>query len=355
MMFLVIRRLCSTALFRLHQHTWLVILAALVSLYAGGFVGMTLLGETEVAENYTWWFCVTITTVGYGDYAPGTPGGRALAILIMFVGIGTIGLVIGKLAEFLIDIGNTKIKGNGCMQHKQHIIIMGYRRGSTEKVVAELRAHRADEHIVLCSSDTESNPLTAHNVDFIRGELSSNDVLNRSNAAHASRVIVHGRDDDSTFFTAYAFREVNTSAHMVCYLSDENHAEKVRKLPADQPSLNQVVLPANVYLMAQEVQDYESSAVIHSLITNLNGHNLYRYDIPENDSVDCTFFDAFVAMKKQFGITLVALKTQSLIVNPSLNEPVKPGMSLFYTGESRLPRIDFSRVDLLSNADYQNA
>lgn len=346
MMFLVIRRLCSTALFRLHQHTWLVILAVVVSLYAGGFFGMTLLGETEVAENYTWWFCVTITTVGYGDYAPGTPGGRALAIIIMFVGIGTIGLVIGKLAEFIIDIANTKIKGNGRMQHKQHIIIMGYRRGSTEKVIAELRAHRADEHIVLCSSDTESNPLTDHNVDFIRGELSSADVLSRSNAAHARSVIVHGSDDDSTFFTAYAFREVNTAAHMVCYLTDENHAEKVRKLPADQTSLNQVVLPANVYLMAQEIQDCESSAVIHSLITNLTGHNLYRYDISANDAVNCTFFDAFVALKKQFGITLVALKTESLIVNPDLDEPVKPGMSLFYTGASRLRKIDFDHADL---------
>lgn len=354
MMFQLLRRFCSKALFRLHRHTWLVILVVVASLYVGGFIGMTLLGETEVAKNYTWWFCVTITTVGYGDYAPGTPGGRALAIIIMFVGIGTIGLVIGKLAEIIIDIANKKIKGNGSMQHRQHIIVMGYRHGSTEKVIAELRSHRPDEHIVLCSSDTESNPLADRDVDFIRGELSSADVLNRSNAAHARSVIIHGDDDDSTFFTAYAFREVNTSAHMVCYLINENHVEKVRKLPADQPSLNQVVLPANVYLMAQEIQDCESSAVIHSLITNLTGHNLYRYDIPADDPVDCSFFDAFVAMKKQFGITLVALKTKSLIVNPGLEEPVKPGMSVFYTGESRLHKIDFSFVNQ-HNAEHHNA
>jgi voltage-gated potassium channel len=275
----------------------------------------------------------------------------------MLVGIGTIGLVIGKLAEWVINIATSKLNGMGTMHCTNHIIIMGYRRGGTEKVVTELLAHRPDEKIVLCSSEAETNPLCKAEVDFVRGELSSADVLGRASAAGARSVIIHRKDDDSTFFTAYAFREANPSAHMICYLTDESHASKIRSLPADDTSLNQVVLPANVYLMAQEVEDRESSAVIQCLISNLTGHNLYRYDIPAHDSVDCSFFDAFVALKKSVGVTLVAIKDKSLNVNPGLEERSCPGMSVFYTGESRLAAIDFAcvRAHLNTNQSGQSS
>lgn len=341
MIFLMVRRMCNKALFKLHRNTWLVILAVVVSLYLGGLVGLFLLGESDVTQNYTWWFFVTITTVGYGDYAPATDMGRALAVVIMLVGIGTVGLVIGKVAEAMVELAQTKSKGMSCMYHEKHIVVMGYQPGKTEKVVTELLAHRPDQKIVLCANNVETNPLVHYEVDFVRGELASSDTLHRSNAAAASSVIVHGKDDNSTFFAAYALREVNTAAHLICYLADEDHVTKIQKLPANDTSLNQVVLPANVYLMAQEVQDRESSSVIHSLITNLTGDNLYRYDIPENDAVDCRFYDAFITLKKRFDITLIALKADTLLVNPGQDVRIQPGMSVFYTASARLPNIDF--------------
>ena len=48
-----------------------------------------------------WWAVVTLTTVGYGDIQPITPGGRVLATVAMFAGIGVIGSACGIMADAL--------------------------------------------------------------------------------------------------------------------------------------------------------------------------------------------------------------------------------------------------------------
>jgi voltage-gated potassium channel len=49
-----------------------------------------------------WWAVVTITTVGYGDYYPVTPGGRLTATVVMFSGVGIIGSLASILASVLV-------------------------------------------------------------------------------------------------------------------------------------------------------------------------------------------------------------------------------------------------------------
>jgi voltage-gated potassium channel Kch len=46
-----------------------------------------------------WWTIVTLTTVGYGDYAPETIAGRWLAAFVMAGGIGTVAILTGLLAD----------------------------------------------------------------------------------------------------------------------------------------------------------------------------------------------------------------------------------------------------------------
>ena len=48
-----------------------------------------------------WWAVVTLTTVGYGDIQPVTAGGRILATVAMFAGIGVIGSACGIMADAL--------------------------------------------------------------------------------------------------------------------------------------------------------------------------------------------------------------------------------------------------------------
>ena len=57
----------------------------------------------RTAEDAIWWAWVTITTVGYGDYAPVTTGGRIVAMVLMVVGVGLFSSMSGLVASWLLQ------------------------------------------------------------------------------------------------------------------------------------------------------------------------------------------------------------------------------------------------------------
>ncbi|MCZ4080338.1 potassium channel family protein [Rhodococcus sp. H36-A4] len=50
-----------------------------------------------------WWAAATVTTVGYGDYAPTTVTGRCIAVGLMIAGIALLGVVTATLASWLVQ------------------------------------------------------------------------------------------------------------------------------------------------------------------------------------------------------------------------------------------------------------
>ena len=57
-----------------------------------------------------WWSVETATTVGYGDFYPVTPEGRAVATVVMLVGIATFSLVTAALATWLVSSATRDIR-----------------------------------------------------------------------------------------------------------------------------------------------------------------------------------------------------------------------------------------------------
>jgi voltage-gated potassium channel len=50
-----------------------------------------------------WWAIVTVTTVGYGDRYPVTAAGRGVAVVLMLVGIGLIGVLTATVASYFVQ------------------------------------------------------------------------------------------------------------------------------------------------------------------------------------------------------------------------------------------------------------
>ncbi len=90
-----------------HHSLFRVLIAAAATLFLGAW--LVLLFEENAKgsniHNYPdalWWAIVTVTTVGYGDRYPTTEGGRAVAVILMLVGIGLIGVLTATVASLFI-------------------------------------------------------------------------------------------------------------------------------------------------------------------------------------------------------------------------------------------------------------
>ncbi|GEK28307.1 potassium channel family protein [Furfurilactobacillus siliginis] len=53
--------------------------------------------------NAFWWAITTATTVGYGDIAPHTALGKVLAVILMLVGVGFVGMLTSTLTAYFTN------------------------------------------------------------------------------------------------------------------------------------------------------------------------------------------------------------------------------------------------------------
>jgi voltage-gated potassium channel len=96
-------------------------------LTASGVVVVLGAGAVLVAEpdmggfgDALWWSIVTSTTVGYGDLAPETIVGRLVAVVLMIVGIGAIGMITGSIATHFLH--GRQDRANPHIEHLKTIL-----------------------------------------------------------------------------------------------------------------------------------------------------------------------------------------------------------------------------------------
>jgi voltage-gated potassium channel len=91
-----------------HRSLFRVLLAALGLVFLAAWLVMLFETNAPGSNIHTfkdaiWWAVVTVTTVGYGDRFPVTEGGRAVAVVLMMVGIGLIGTLTATVASFFMQ------------------------------------------------------------------------------------------------------------------------------------------------------------------------------------------------------------------------------------------------------------
>jgi voltage-gated potassium channel len=86
-----------------------VLVVSTCTIIAGALVVWIVEPTIDSLPDAAWWSVVTATTVGYGDHSPENPLARVVAVVLMLLGIGTIGMLTGSIATYFIGDDGTKM------------------------------------------------------------------------------------------------------------------------------------------------------------------------------------------------------------------------------------------------------
>lgn len=198
------RRLFSTlrSRYRNSRYARPVLFTLVFFLVAGSLALFFELGRNDQFTNLLdgfWWLIVTFSTTGYGDKVPVTLGGRILAVVTIFFGVGAMSLLSGGLASWLVD-RNTKAR-RGLMEFpklKDHLIICGWKTDMKEVLTGILHVSpklTSDQIVILSNVDAEKveelkEEEMLRGLKFVRGDYFSELTLDRANVQKARKVLV---------------------------------------------------------------------------------------------------------------------------------------------------------------------
>jgi voltage-gated potassium channel len=69
-----------------------------------------------------WWAVATVTTVGYGDVVPASPGGRFVGGMLMFVGIASLALLTAIAASAIV-VGEVRSEEREIEREESEILL----------------------------------------------------------------------------------------------------------------------------------------------------------------------------------------------------------------------------------------
>lgn len=271
-----------------------------------------------------WWSIVTLTTVGYGDISPSTIEGRILAVLIMFFGIGLLGILSASLASMLISMRIRENKGMVTSNVSNHIIICEWNHRA-KGVWKELRSDVQTEKLpIVVIADIEEKPVDDPDLIFIRGVVNE-ETLKMANLKEAATIIILGDDrlettakDAKVVLTTLTVETMNPEVYSVVELDDKSN-----ELHCKRANANEVIIGSELSsnLLASAACDHGMSRIVSELLSSRYGNELFAMAVSEN-MVGKPYLDIFIEMKKEQNTTVFGVQKGrggEFISNPDVN------------------------------------
>ena len=315
------KRLRNILLFLQRENLHILALWVLL-LVAFSAVLVSLLEPDMTLINAVWWSIVTLTTVGYGDFSPATSGGRFIAVVIMFFGIGLLGMLSATLATLLISRKMKENKGMSRYNFENHIILCEWNHRSQ----AILHEFRADPHIseapIILIAEIDEKPEDDPDLFFIKGNVTE-ETLNKANLEKAKTVVVLGDDrlektarDAKVVLTTLTIESLCPEVYTVVELVDESNARHCKRAHADEIIVGSEL---SSHLIASSAINHGISRVVSELLSSQYGNELYSIPIPKG-MAGCSFMEIFSRMKKVIKVILLLLTRK----NKAIFKMLKP-------------------------------
>jgi voltage-gated potassium channel len=331
-------------------------------------------GEISKDDNPYWWAIVTMTTVGYGDFSPATPAGRFFAVIIMFIGISLVSLLTASISSIFVAQKIREGKGLEQLNLNNHLILCGWNPngGRILDSIQHLSNGKKKELVLINEMNEEDvtqlkNRYQQLNINFVSGDFTQEEILNKANIFEANTVIVipntTGSEvatyDEKTIFATLTIKSMDPNIRVVAYLLDRENLTHIKRANADEVVVGD---DFSAHILASHVVDPGIPQIANQLIESNSNSRFKRINIPsefigksysklfdyfrkldgslligvfaedENLGIgailssDASALDSFIERKlKEGGINLQEESKINVVVNPSEDYSIKQG------------------------------
>lgn len=292
----------------------------------------------NLSDTY-WYSLVTLTTVGYGDFFPVTFWGRFTAMVFVLGSLGILGYVLTELSLKISEYIKKREMGHFGTTMKNHCIIIGW-NGFSEQVAEQII--KANENLaVVVDNEADVKSIKQlypdKNCFVLLSKLNDFKNLNKVNIADAKRVYISFENDTDTLVYTISLKEQYDLVK--CVVAIENV-----ELRASFNYLGiQFIIPKKEIVskfIASYIFEPNVALLTEDLISTSNTEE--NLDICENiltqnhELIGFCYFDAFVKLKKQNGIILIAMSRNSnLIKTPKDDFELKENDVLIYIANGK--------------------
>ncbi len=332
----IIKKLIRLMIREKIHRIFLFIAAVMVS----GSLVITFFEEQLKLKDAFWWSIVTMSTVGYGDISPATPGGRITAMIVMLLGIGLLGVLTASIASIFVETRLLENRGMKAADVKDHYIICGWNfRGNI--IVEELRAdEKSREAPVVVLADLPEKPIDDPLLHFIRGEVEE-ERLKRANLDKARAVILLSDDrldayagDAKTILSVMTVKNAAPGLYTCVELKDPRNESHCIMAKADE-----IVIAGELStnMLVQAALDHGITRIISELVSNRYGNEIFKIPLPEGYAGK-TFFDVMTRLKKEHNIICLGVEDRAgkkVVANPDNNHLLGEEDDLIVIAEER--------------------
>jgi len=343
-MHLLFKKFLSKVRNHIDQLSWPTVLFAVLAHVLFTWLLLWVANEKELISfnHFIYYYIVTTSTVGYGDFSPVTDLGKWFVALGQIpIGLALFGVFLGKTGQTITQLIKKAMTGDKNYSHYDgHIIIFGWHKTRTAKMIQYILADnkREQRQILLVVMDEMTHPFIENaQVDFAKlGSFTDIEQLNRVGLDKADKVIIDGKDDDQTFTTALRISKlVKSTSHICAYFIDETKIEMLREHCINVECSSS----KSAEILVRSMQDPGSSRVQEELLSTLTGDTQFSIEVPKLSNT-LNFEKVFHHFKHQHNAILLGVADNrigdNLTLNPELAYEIKNGNILHYIAENRL-------------------
>jgi voltage-gated potassium channel len=288
---------------------------------------------------------LTISTVGYGEVHPLSVTGKFLSILIILLGVGSMGFAVGTAGRLMLENRIRAVLGRRFMKSIQklqnHYIICGF--GRMGRIICEELAEKGISLVVLENDDEVLEEIERLGYPYMKADATSDEELLAAGIDRAAGLVSVVTDDAQNVFIVLTARGLNPKLNIVARSAAEKTIKKLVRAGA-----NKVISPYFLggHRIAQAIMRPTVLDFLENIIQNKE-MDLVLEEMriaPRSKLVGTTL--ATSGLRKDYNIIILAIKsaTGSMNFNPPFNSEIKAGDILVILGRGA----DLEKLDMAS-------